>query len=272
MARLLRGLSADEYHARPGFSQTLATTLIMRSPLHARTEQLAGGKDATRAMDRGSVIHALVLGEGKFKVLEFNDYRKKAAQEAREAARAAGLVPILREEFEGARQVSFRIKEQLAARGIVLDGESEVGIEWEEETPFGPVLCRGMMDHAWISKGRILDLKVTNDAAPLKVERSAENFGYGIQAAAYSRALAQLDPSLAGRTSFLFVFAEPDPPYAVNVCKPDGVFRELGERRWLRAVATWADCVKHDNWPGYGSGINELTAPAWAVSREEMGL
>lgn len=273
-AKLIK-VTPDEYHALPpAFSQSLATTLIAKSPLHARTQQLDGsGKAPTDSMDLGNVVHSLVLGTGKkYAVLEYNDFRTKAAKEARDAARARGQVPILRDDFEEARQIAIRIHEQLDARGIVLNGDSEVAIEWDEETPFGTVTCRGMMDHLWLRHGRILDLKVTADASPLKVERSAESFGYAIQCAAYTRALGKYDPSLAGRTTFLFVFAETSPPYAVNVCKPDGVFRELGDRRWTRAVMTWANCMLENKWPGYGSGVNDLTAPPWAMQREELGL
>jgi hypothetical protein len=81
--------------------------------------------------------------------------------------------------------------------------------------------------------------------------------------------MAALIPDLAGRIEFLFGFCEKADPFAINLTRPDGTFRELGERRWLRAVATWAECLKTDRWPGYGDHINPLSAPAWALAREE---
>lgn len=261
-------VSTAEYHARPGLSASIAKTLLSRSPLHAKTEH---GKPPTDAMDRGSVVHRLVLGAGKdFAIIPFDDYRTKAAKEARDKARADGLVPIKEEAFAEAVAIAESVRAQLTKRGILLDGASELAIEWTEDSPSGPVLCRGMLDHVWTGDGRILDLKITENASPSFVERNAENLGYAIQEAAYRRALTALRPDHAGRVEFLFAFAEAEAPYEMNLCRGDGVFRELGERRWLRAVHAWGACVATNIWPGYGSGVNPLSPPGWALAREDF--
>lgn len=266
-AKLLR-IAPDEYHARDGLSSSVAKVLIERSPAHARH---AHGKKPTKDMDRGSVVHRLVLGKGKsFEILNFDSFRTNAAKDARDNARAEGKIPILEEAFTEANVIAEAVRVQLVDRGILLDGESEIAIEWYEQSPFGPVLCRCMMDHLWLGDGRVLDLKITSNAAPSSVERNAENMGYAIQEAAYRRALVALEPGLAGRIDFLFAFVEADDIYAMNLCRGDGVFRELGERRWLRAVTTWAECLHNNHWPAYGAGVNPLTAPAWALAREEF--
>lgn len=272
-ARIL-DVGPDEYHQLPGLSASIATTLITRSPLHAHAEHPsygARGKAPTKAMDRGSVCHRLALGVGKeFEVLDFGDYRTKAAQTARDAARARGLVPILREDYDEAAAIAARVVAELGRRGIVFDGRSELALGWTEDTGGdGPVECRGMLDHLRADQRTIIDLKFVASAAPASVERSAESFGYAIQRAAYVRALSALRPELAGRVDFLFVFAEVDEPYAINVCRGDGAFRELGERRWARAVTEWARCVRANHWPSYGEGINQLSVPGWALTREE---
>lgn len=270
-AQILR-LTADEYHLRPGLSASIASTLIARSPLHAHTQHpcFGGkGKTPTAAMDFGSVAHRLVLGAGKdFAPLPFDDWRTKAARESRDNARAEGKTPILGDDFIHAEEVARNVKEQLPDHGVFLDGESEVAIEWWEPAGDVFVRCRGMLDHLRIDHGEVIDLKFTDNAATEKIEKSAENFGYAIQRAAYDRALTALRPSLAGRTSFIFAFCEKEAPYAINAVSADGIFRELGERRWLRAVATWAQCLKDNYWPAYGTGINTITPPAWALARE----
>lgn len=258
----------DEYFARPGFSSSRAKTLIARSPAHAKAHL---DRDPTVELDRGSMIHRLALGAGKaFRVApeEVKEWRTKEAKAFRDGARADGFIPVKAHEFEEWQRAAEKLVAQLAARGIKLDGISECAIEWYEETPHGPLLCKAMLDHLWIDRGRILDLKVTENAAPGSVERTAENLGYGIQWAAYTRALAALRPDLAGRVEFLFAFVEPGVPWAVNLCKPDGLFRELGEQRWLRACATWAQCEAEQKWPAYGDGINPISAPQWALAKE----
>lgn len=267
-------VTPDEYHQLPGLSASIATTLITRSPLHAWQQHPlfgAKGKKPTQEMDLGQVGHTLVLGKGKrFAVLDVKDYKTNDAKAQRDSARAKGFVPIKREAYDGAVTMASRIKERLAEQDIVLNGASELAITWTEDSAHGPVECRGMMDHVFLDRGRVIDLKIVGSAAQTSVERSAENFGYAIQEAAYRSALTKLKPELAGRIEFLFAFCEADEPHAVNLCRGDGMFRELGERRWHRAVETWAECLKNNRWPGYGSGINPLSAPAWAFSREEI--
>jgi hypothetical protein len=266
MSAVILDVSPDEYHARPGFSSTIAKVLIDQSELHAKA---AIGLKPSKNLDRGTVIHRLTLGKGKdYEVIHHGDWKTNAAKEKRDAARAQGLVPVLAHEIEDYSKASEAIRVQLADRGIVLDGASEVAIEWIEQAEHGPVTCRAMLDHVWIDQGIILDLKITGDAAPASVERTAENLGYAIQAAAYTRALTALRPDLAGRVKFIFAFCEYDEPYAINLCQPDGVFRELGERRWLRAVNAWAKCQATGIYPGYGTDINYLNPPAWALARE----
>jgi hypothetical protein len=264
-ARILN-ISLDEYFEHPAFSASVAKTLISRSPLHAK---VAASEKPSKILDRGTSIHRLVLGKGKdFAVIQHSDWRTKDAQAQRDAARAQGLIPVLAHEFEDYCNAAESIRVQLADRKLVLDGESELAIEWEEQTPHGPVLCKGMLDHVWLDTGIILDLKVTENAAPSSVERTSENLNYAIQHAAYTRALTALEPDLAGRVAFAFAFCEPEPPHAINLCEPDGIFRELGERRWVRAVHTWAECTKTNHWPGYGPAVNPLTSPSWALARE----
>ena len=260
-------ISPDEYFALDAFSSSAAKIVIARSPAHAR----AGYRKApTKAMDRGDVIHKLLLGKGKdFEVIQHGDYKTKAAQEKRDAARAKGLTPVLAHHFESHCLAAESIRVQLADRGIVFDGLSEQAITWIEHTEFGDVTCKALFDHVWPEAGMILDIKTTENAAQSAIERTAENLNYGIQYAAYTRALAALDPGLVGRVAFAFAFCEVDEePYAVNLCEPDGVFRELGERRWLRAVREWARCIRDNHWPTYGTAINPLSAPPWALARE----
>jgi hypothetical protein len=273
-AKILR-IPPDEYHLRDGLSSSIATTLITRSPLHAWSQHPmygARGKTPTDEMDFGSVVHALSLGAGKrFAVLPFDDFRTNAAKASRDNARAEGLIPIKHASFSRAQDVAAKVIAGLReVAGIVLDGESELGFEWDEPSPSGPVLCRAMMDHVFLDRGLIVDLKIVSSAAPASVERSAENFGYAIQAAAYTRALTAIAPHLAGRVRFLFAFCEAEFPYAMNVTEPDGMFREIGERRWERAVHAWGKCVVTNSWPAYGTGINTLSPPPWALSREEL--
>lgn len=267
MAQLL-DITPAEYHALDAFSSSVAKTVIKQSPAHAR----AGfRKTPTKPMESGDILHHLVLGKGKdFEPIDAKDYKTDKAKAARDAAREAGKVPVLVADLEEYRVTAEKVRQQLADRGIVLDGRSEQAITWIEHTEFGDVPCKALLDHVWEDKGLILDLKMTADASPAAVERTSENLGYGIQRAAYTRALVALRPEFEGKAGFAFAFCEYDDPWAINVAEPDGLFCELGERRWLRAVREWAKCRRDNVWPSYGTAINPLSAPTWALSRESL--
>lgn len=273
------------YHADPcpgpSLSSSIASTLIRQSPFHAwLNHPKLGGvpREATPEMERGSIIHALTLGVGDyFTRLAFDNYRTKAAQEARDQARAEGKIPILDREFDDAAEVAESIHAQLAAAGIRLDGESELCAFWQEDTARGPVQCRGMMDHVRLSASAatILDLKTCRSAHPRACESHVLTYGYDIQAAAYRSAVERIRPELAGRVEFLWAFVEELPPgtrprVILNVCRPSGTMRELGARKWQRACATWAECLAAGNWPAF-PGVTELEAPAWALTEEGIG-
>lgn len=278
MAQLL-DCTPDEYHQRDGFSSSLATTLLKSSPLHAWTQHPllgAKGKKPTKSMNRGTVGHRLVLGKGKdyeialdSKGKPVRDWRTNDAKDARAKIEAAGKVAVLKEDLDEWSEMAASIIAELEKRGIVLNGRSEQAIEWHEETEHGLVLCRAMLDHVWLDDNTILDLKIVENAAPEKVMRSAEEFGYAVQQHAYRRALETLDPSRQGRAKFLFAFCEPERPFAINLCEPDGMMREIGARRWHRAVNAWGRCLAENKFPAYGEGVNRLSVPQWALSREE---
>jgi hypothetical protein len=270
-AKLL-SVTPEEYHRLSGFSASLATTLLNQSPLHALAaspEFGGGGGEGTKETDRGTICHHLVLGCGqKYEVLDFDDWRKKVAQEARDAAVAAGKVPVLKHTFDGYLELAARVTENLADYGVILDGKSEQAVSWVEDTENGEVACRSMFDHVWLDRGRIIDLKFVRDASPEAVARSASGYGYDIQAAGYTRALGALRPEWLGRIKFSFAFCETEAPYAMFLCEPDGLFREIGAKRWRRAVERWALCKATQEWPGYEVG--DISLPQWAAAKEML--
>lgn len=303
-ARIL-DVSPDEYHKLPGyFSASLARILIADSALHAKdaadrqAERLAeedesDGDDVPAdkqdRLDRGSILHALVLGIGKRVDVIPPDILSKngaigtdAAKAFVKAARSAGRIPVKQAKLEIHQQVASAIKARISAADHVLDGRSELAIEWHEHTPHGPVKCKGMLDHAALrfvnesafdlarpTMATIYDLKAVSSAHPERCSRTAENLGYGIAACAYVRALNALYPSLAGRVDFRFLFCETRRPYAIWDPGLSGPFREIGERRWVRARNDWAEGIATGRWPGYRTPANvEITAPSWTLKQE----
>lgn len=283
-ARIL-DVGEHEYHADPcadpSLNQTIAKVLLSKSLLHGWTEHPRLGnlvnedadddakdeKDATRA---GKVIHKLLLGKGAhIEVINVDAYRTNAAREARDAAIAAGRVPIKAKQYDALAAAAETIKGNLALEGIDLDdpeGLSEVAIEFHEQGEHGPVVCRCRMDKAFLSRGVIWDLKKITSADGKTCSKHVADYGYDVQWASNTRALAALRPELADRIDMLFIFMEVQPPYAVNIKRPSAVMRETGRIQWERAVLLWERAVRTNRWAGYGGGITELDPPHWHVT------
>jgi len=303
-ARILE-VSPHQYHRLPQFSATLAKLLIRSCAAKARDayerklEAIAAEDESDveeevtdekrKQLDNGSIKHALVLGRGEERIkiiprdlLSKNGaYGTDASKAARDSARAAGLIPVKEPELEIHERVADAIKARISEAGHVLDGTSELAIAWTERTPHGEVECRAMLDHVvmWGVPGTtplvqggapgaiIYDLKICGDANPDRCERTADNLGYAIQAAAYTRALTALHPVLGGRIRFQFLFCEQKRPYLLwDPDRLSGPFQELGERQWLRAVHAWGEGLSTGRWPDYRTPNRvEITAPMWTL-------
>lgn len=265
----------EEYFAEPcsvpALSASIAQELDSRSPLHAwaRHPKLGGiPRKPTKALDDGSLSHALLLGEGKeIVVVDAADWRTNAAKAEREAARKAGQIAVLAEDYTAAKAVADKLRQRFADVGIVLDGESEMSALWTETARNGAkVQCRSMMDH--IKLPVVYDIKSIRSADLNTCQRHVESYGYSIQRAAYVRAVERIRPDLAGRIDFVFVFYELTAPFAVTPVRLSGAFREMGSRRWLRAVERWEHCLRTNTWPAYTDEIVELEPSAWALARD----
>lgn len=288
-----RILDCDEetYHndpcEQPSLNQSIANVMLGQSPLHAWTEHPRlgnavnadasedGEREDTDATRGGKVIHKLLLGKGcDVEVIQADAYRTAAAKEARDAAIAAGRIPMKVRAYDKLVAAAETIRGNLALEGIDLsdpDGQSEVAIEFHEQGEHGPVLCRCRVDRIHVNRGVIWDVKKIISADGETCGKHVASYGYDVQWASNTRALAALRPELAGRIDMLFVFVEVEPPYAVRVTRPSGVMADIGLRQWEKAVLLWEQCLRTNRWPGYGGGIAQLDPPFWYVNRFDGG-
>lgn len=276
-------MKAEDYHSdpceKPSLSSSIAKRLVGESPYHAWLMHPRLGKCGitSDAMDRGTLIHSMILGHIKdeFVLIEADDYRTKAARSARDSARAEGKTPVKIADYRDAEAVAADVHEDLTHRGIVLTGHSEVVFVWVEDVGGVEVQCRAMLDHIVPENSTIIDFKNCESAHPSSVQRSIYNYGYDVQYAAYTSAFDHVFPDLAGRSDFLWAFIEQLPDEAakkaaVQLYRPDGMMRELGRKRWAKGLKLWANCIKTGHWPFYGDGPLPITPQGWVV-KEELG-
>ncbi len=304
-ASLLHNVPAADYHADsfgevPTASRSCLHTLLTVSPKHAAAEhpRIPGEKRrrTTKAMDTGSLVHALLLGgEESLAIVEAGDFRTKAAQEKRDAALAAGLVPICRPEYDHVRRITSRLQDEILAILADLVGET-LGLAWRDlakevtclwweedsrervwnaqagvEMVSGDLVrCRARLDLSLVSVGLLADLKIVTKgyavAEPFIREMNSERSSHAMQAAMYLRGFEAVHPELAGRTQFVFLRVEIEPPYAVLAIPVGRGMRQLGDDRLNRALAMWSRCLGSGVWPGPRATVAEVEP--WAFERE----
>lgn len=252
-----------EYHARPELSSTQVRDLLKTPALYKHN--LTAERKSTQTFDVGSAVHAKVLGVGwGIEELDFDSFRSKAAQEARDAAREAGLIPMLSKDLEDVHAMSEAVLAHGTARGLFESApDREVSVFAEVDGV--PVRCR--FDALGPDENLAIDLKTTLDASVGGFERSAAQYGYHVQEAHY-RATYEASEGVDPR--FVFVVVEKSAPHLVAIHKLSMLWGEMGAKEAREARRLYAECTAKDEWPGYPEDVQVLEPPAWSVVEHEM--
>lgn len=275
MTALAAGLHTDishaDYHAdpcaAPSLSHSLARFIINRTPHHAMQHHPKFGAKPMKkstALDFGNVGHALVLGKGaKFVVLDFDDFKKKAAQEARDLAIAEGKVPVLTAMFEQAQAMVPAGRAALEdALGARLD-DCYIEAVVVAQDPVTKCWRRSMIDAMTKDMRTMVDYKTADDAGPRAFERAVRAYGYDTQDAFYRR-VVELAAGDAERT-YTFVVQEKEYPDVVTFNQIDGDLLAVAQHKISKAVAAWDTCLQSQEWPAYGRAMNLVSARAYEI-------
>lgn len=276
-----------DYHRdpceEPSLSSGIARLLIERSPLHAWTAHPRLNPnfepEEAKALDFGSAAHALILGKGaEIVVVDADSFRTKAAQEARDEARAAGASPILAADYARAVEMAAAFRKQLdlnpALRRLWDGGQSEMTIVWSD----GKTWCRGRLDRFVEENNNItvFDLKTTSASAhPGAVSRRLFDMGQDFQQAFYRRGIYDLRPSNIRTYEAIILTQEIEPPYALSATRLDAATWAKADDQVTTAIAMWQGCMAMNVWPGYPPLIATAELPdyverRWVDNRDAM--
>lgn len=255
----------------PSLSSGMAKKLVSQSPLHARIAHPrlnpAWRSEESTEYDLGSCSHAVLLeGEGAIAAIEADDWRTKAAKEAREAARAQGQIPILARKLPDVRAMADTARAALAACEIPIDlttGVAEQVLIWQEKNG---IWCRCRPD--WRRPGLILDYKSTAGSAEPSawIRNQMVPLGFDIQSVHYMRG----DKAVFGApTQFIFLVQENYPPYECSFVGMSPGMIEIAQRKWDIASTIWQRCLEADKWPGYVKTIAYAEPSAWQIDEDE---
>lgn len=261
-------LSAAEYHAdpcpEPSASSSILRKILSGSARHAwmAHPKLGGQVDPPRAaFDLGTAAHALLLeGEDGIAVIQAEDWRTKAAKEARDEARAQGRIPMLAEQSDEVYAMVEAAREQLRPFGLLEHHAPEQTLIWRN----GPHWCRARLDR--FENGIVIDYKTTSRSArPGLVDRLVWSMGYDVQLAWYLEGIEAVTGE--SEVQHRLIVQEVRPPYALSVLAlgRDALGSARGRMRaawdvWSRSLERGRD---PEHWPLYDPEVVEIGAPAW---------
>lgn len=232
------------------FSASAGKTLLQLSPKHAWLAHPrlgnANAEPPNAKADFGSVVHELVLGNGaQFAVVDFDDFRTKAAREQRDALIAGGFTPIKSADLERAQAAAEAIKNQLPE--VFVEGAAEQTLIWRD----GLAWCRARPDWMIREANLIYDLKITGvNMSPRENALNRHIFAewFDLTVAHYADGyLALFGEELI---DYVFVFVENRPPFSIRAFKLSGQALEMGRRKLEAARAWWKSCMTKNHWPG----------------------
>ncbi len=261
---VIDGLPNEQYQDHPALSCSGAKLLLPPScPAKFRWQQ-DNPPEPRDVFDIGTAAHTLVLGCGNpLRPIDADDWRGKAAREARDEARADGHTPLLRKDYDRVHAMASALACHPLATALLSNGKPEQSIFWaDEETG---VELRARID--WLPDVRddmrmiVPDYKTAVSANPDDFARSAATFGYALQSSWYRAAVraAGLDEDPA----FVYVVQEKDPPYLVSVVELDATADRIGDQQMRRTIDTYHDCAAKDFWPGYSPDVSLVSLPRW---------
>ena len=275
-AGLYTNVERDVYDAdpcqHPSLTQSIAKIILSRSLAHARLAHPRFNphleRDDHTQYDIGNVAHTMMLGRGReIEVVIADDWRTKAAQEAREDAQGRGLLAVLAKHYDTATDMVEAAVKQITDRGYSDDwnddGDAEVMAIAEPEKY---VWMRSLIDWLPHHRKRVWDYKTTAlSAAPADLPRRIVSDGWDIQATFHERILDLLYPADAGRREHLFAVQETSPPYALTIARMSEAVMTMGRMKVARAIDAWAQALVTNQWLAYPLETATPEYPAWAM-------
>lgn len=220
------------------------------------------GKEPTKAMDLGTLIHAAILEpnlplEKIAAVSPYSDFRTKAAQEWKAEQREMGKMIATDDDIRAASGCEAVFSEDYAQR-FAGGYKTEVAVFGM----IGATEIKGMIDLVPDNLDVLVDLKTTASIGSLfDIMRTIISRGYHWQAALY----LDLWNAASGekRTRFVICFIEVASPHETAWVEISPELIEAGRVGYMNALAKWQACCATDCWTRQHEGITMIEKPAY---------
>jgi hypothetical protein len=256
---LVFGMDDTTYHADPVGGGSLSSTFarLLTEHVPAKAFERRKNRKPTKAMNLGKAAHAHALGAGPELIVWECDGRTKEgkAERAEAADRLAteAAVAVTADERDRILDMAGALRANDTVRLLLDASEAEVSAFWQE----GPVWLRARIDLLTDRHGAY-DYKTTTDVTRRGFSKAMASYGYHQQSEFYQRGLKALGHK-AGDAPMRFVCQETEPPYLVQIHKPDDEAMSVAAELNDRAIRIYAEAMRSGIWSGYESLIAEET-------------
>lgn len=287
-AGIIHGLDIDAYHSGPGISKT-GLDRINRSPAYFYAMSLDPNRPPEKGRAgqlEGTLAHCAVLEPAEFanryavpppdaprKPTEAQWNAKKPGADSIAAmdwwrdwtANNGGKQVITAAQYDVAMRQAESIRKLPDIAEALAAGDAESSAFWIDPETGALCRCRPDWAHPVGESGSILiDIKTYSDASREEFARQIARKRYHVQDRFYSDGY-----SIAAKRdvlAFIFVAVETEWPYAASAVMLNEQSRYQGAADYRRNLDTYAACLKSNQWPGYSSGIEIASLPAWALT------
>ena len=264
------GIPNEAYHAGPGVSKSGLWTIHKKTPAHYKNPPVKEETTTTKGIkDFGTATHLAILEPNDFesKVVRGPEDRKgNKWSDLAEACRIDGKVLLTAGQYDEVLMIRDTVHADQWINAIITGGKPEVEASGYWIDPETGVLTRCRPDLYRADLGIMLDVKTSESAAPDDFARSVDNYGYHAQEAHYTDGYRELGRQVDG---FVILTLEKKGPYATAVYELPPSIVDEGRAIIRKSMATYAECLKANKWPGYPSGVQELAFKRWAYRLTE---
>ncbi len=264
---VFQNIPADVYHSWEACSNSQLSILYDESPASLKASWSAPEKQ-TPAKIIGTAVHCRTLEPELFKTWYgvLPEVNKKTNDGKAELKAFKADNPNVREwldpkQMELVQAVSASVESHPQAAYLLSRSvDRELSIVWEDRDT--GLLCKGRLDlPSAHSDGMVLvDLKTAESVKPDKFQKAIFERGYYRQAGMYLMGMQFHGMECA---DFSIIAVEKDPPYQVMVycLDPDDI--ERGHWQVKKLMYEYADCLRTNVFPTYGTGAQPLELSRW---------
>jgi len=265
---IIHGLSNESYHAGPGISKSGLDDMDPPARYYAlHLDPNRPERVQTAGQRVGTLAHCAILEPEQFAkryAVGPDVIRSTKVWKEFELSLAPGIEAIKPDEAAVAWAQREQVLKLPGMKEILSVGVAEASAFWED--PYTGVLCRCRPDFA-ADCGVLLDIKTVGNSSPSDFRLQAARMRYDVQDAFYTEGYGIASGSPVER--FLFVTVETNYPYlaAVHELKPES--KAAGAEKARAALTRYAECLRNNEWPHYGSEIHQIQLPGWALTYQE---